>query len=534
MAESKEFESSLEFISLRDSYDEGLLHRFYSGLMKTNFPIEDELEAVDNWVEKLNPKTRTGLHPKAFILDVLLAIIKNTEPDGNPAALGGNITSESFKAENNHPAAIRDSKEDHAKTDRRTISGGIVFEYYKESSCALITYFVVDARYRKQGVVKILVKRAIESLQKTAKENGKDACRVIFAETNASGVEDGVMPSAVRHKIMQKLSFAHVNIQYIQPPLDEGKEECYDLLLIAQLESAAIKKEGKAYVLPVEPVKAFLQEFAHGCHGFEVEKETFIHLPYYKHLIKQFENITTIPVNPDLPWPGPGARPEGHVETKHKGGGEAKDQKHLKRLIIAGPPAGGKGTQCDYLKEKYNLVHLSTGDLLRAEVKAGSELGQKAKTYMDKGQLVPNELLIGVVKETLNKIESGGKGWLLDGFPRTDDQAKALVDGGIHITGFFVLEVPDEVVVERMEGRRFDPVTNTTYHLKFFPPPDDTIKSRLIVRSDDNIDKFKVRLAEYHKHVNAVKDFFKDRLHTVDGHKPKDTVSQSLSSILDK
>jgi len=223
-------------------------------------------------------------------------------------------------------------------------------------------------------------------------------------------------------------------------------------------------------------------------------------------------------LNPDLPWPGPASRP-------------STDSK-LKRLIIAGPPAGGKGTQCEFLREKYDLVHLSTGDLLRAEVKEGTQLGKEAKGFMDRGELVPNHLLIGVVKERLKKIEESGKGWLLDGFPRTDDQAKALIDGGVQVSACLLLEVPDEVLVERMEGRRFDPVTNNTYHLKFFPPPDETVRARLIVRSDDNVEKFKVRLGEYHKHVKAIKDFFHSVLHVVDGNQSKQTVSESLAKIL--
>jgi len=317
---------------------------------------------------------------------------------------------------------------------------------------------------------------------------------------------------------------AHVGCQYIQPPLDEGKEECYDLILIAYLESPAIKKEGKNLTLPAEPVIAFLQEFAQGCHGFEVAPENFINLPYYKHLFKQFETLKTIPVNPDLPWPGPSSPPgKEHKESKHP----------LKRLIIADPPAGGKGTQCDFLKVKYDLVHLSTGDLLREEVKKGSELGKQAKVYMDKGELVPNHLLIGVVKEKLTAIEASGKGWLLDGFPRTEDQAKALTEGGVLVSGFIVLDVPNEVVTERMEGRRHDPVTNITYHLKFFPPPSEVVP-RLIIRSDDNIDKFKTRLAEYHKNVTDVKDFFKGVLHVVNGNQGKDVVSSAITVVLDK
>jgi len=521
MAESKQFEDSLDYVSIRDHYDEELLLRFYNGLMKTNFPIGDELEAVENWVDNLNPENQKKHNPKAFVLDVILAMIKGTEPETNPASIGSHIKLEEYASEKNHPGAINqeDKKVDH-KRDGRTISGGIVFEYYKESACGLVTYFVVDARYRKQGVVKILLKRALNQLTEIAKKHGKEGCHVILAETNATGVEDGVMPSTVRHKIMQRLGMAHIGVEYIQPPLDEGKDECYDLLLIAYLESPAIKKEGKNYTVPAEHVKAWLKEFAAGCYGFDTNPEDYVHKDYYKRLFKQFDSLTNITVNPELPWPGP-------IKHDHK---EQKDG--LKRLIIAGPPAGGKGTQCDFLKSKYDLVHLSTGDLLRDEVKKGSELGHKAKVFMDKGELVPNHLLIDVVKEKLKGIEEKGKGWLLDGFPRTEDQAIALTEGGVKVNGFVILEVPDEVVTERMEGRRWDPVTNQSYHIKFLPPPTD-IANRLIIRSDDNIDKFKVRLGEYHKNVNAVKGFFKPVLHVINGNQSKDAVSAAIVSALE-
>jgi len=517
-----QFEDSLDYVSLRDHYDEELLLRFYNGLMKTNFPIEDELEAVENWVDLLNPENQKKRNPKAFVLDVILALIKNTEPESNPASNESHIKPEDYASEKNHPGAITqsDDKKSH-KTDGRTISGGIVFEYYKASACGLVTYFVVDARYRKQGVVKILLKRALNQFTEIAKKHGKEGCNVIFAETNATGVEDGVMPSTVRHKIMQRLGMGHVGVEYIQPPLDEGKDECYDLLLIAYLESPAIKKEGKHFTVPTEHVKAWLKEFAEGCAGFDTDPEEYIHKDYYKRLFKQFDTLTsTLPVNPELPWPGP---------TKHD---EKEKKDGLKRLIIAGPPAGGKGTQCDFLKAKYDLVHLSTGDLLRDEVKKGSDLGKQAKVYMDKGELVPNALLIDVVKDKLKGIEADGKGWLLDGFPRTEDQAIALTQGGVHVTGFVILEVPDEVVIERMEGRRFDPVTNQSYHTKFFPPPPE-IADRLVIRSDDNIDKFKVRLGEYHKNVNAVKGFFKNVMYVINGNQSKDTVSAAIVSALE-
>jgi len=151
---------------------------------------------------------------------------------------------------------------------------------------------------------------------------------------------------------------------------------------------------------------------------------------------------------------------------------------------------------------------------------------------MDKGELVPNHLLIGVVQARLKEIEDSGKGWLLDGFPRTEDQAVALTERGVRVNGFILLDVPDEVVVDRMEGRRWDPQTNASYHLKYLPPPPEIV-DRLIIRSDDNVDKFKVRLGEYHKNVNAVKGFFKNVLKAINGNQAPAKVSADIVTALE-
>ena len=149
--------------------------------------------------------------------------------------------------------------------------------------------------------------------------------------------------------------------------------------------------------------------------------------------------------------------------------GNAK--KEAPKIIIAGAPGSGKGTQCEYIVKKYGVVHISTGDILREQVRNGTALGKEAKEYMCKGALVPDSVVIGMMKAKLSEPEVKAKGWLLDGFPRTAAQAKAMADIGIKADAFVQLEVPDSVLVERICLRRTDPVTGKIYHLKFNPPP---------------------------------------------------------------
>uniref|UniRef100_A0A3Q7GWK3 adenylate kinase n=1 Tax=Solanum lycopersicum TaxID=4081 RepID=A0A3Q7GWK3_SOLLC len=177
--------------------------------------------------------------------------------------------------------------------------------------------------------------------------------------------------------------------------------------------------------------------------------------------------------------------------------GSAKKQEPL-RVMISGAPASGKGTQCELITKKYDLVHIAAGDLLRAEIAAGTENGRRAKEYMDKGQLVPNEIVVTVglpgklvpafmVKERLMCPDSQEKGWLLDGYPRSLSQAVALKEFQPNL--FILLEVPEEILVERVVGRRLDPVTGRIYHLKYSPPETDEIAARLTQRFDDTEEK---------------------------------------------
>lgn len=207
------------------------------------------------------------------------------------------------------------------------------------------------------------------------------------------------------------------------------------------------------------------------------------------------------------------------------------------RLVIAGPPAGGKGTQCELLIEAFNVLHLSTGDLLRAAVACGSSLGSQAQQFMDSGQLVPDELIVDVVLERLSQPDCETRGWLLDGFPRTALQAQALLAAGFCPDAVIVLDVPDTEVVRRIAGRRVDPETGKTYHLEFNPPPEDKdILARLVQRSDDTEATIRERLSTFHKHLGSVLSAFQAvpgsdagaQIITVNGLQSKHVVAQHI------
>ena len=204
------------------------------------------------------------------------------------------------------------------------------------------------------------------------------------------------------------------------------------------------------------------------------------------------------------------------------------------KVIIAGAPASGKGTQCEKIVDKYGLIHLSTGDMLRAAVKEGSSLGVKAKEYMDNGQLVPDELIVDLICDRLKQDDCKENGWLLDGFPRTKSQANSLSNAGMVPDCFLLLDVPEEVLVERVTGRRTDPETGKIYHLKFNPPPqDETIINRLVQRSDDTAEKIVTRYQEFQSHIDSVQDSYKDVTYVIDGTLSSSDVSKKVSESID-
>merc|ERR1719401_2479329 len=184
------------------------------------------------------------------------------------------------------------------------------------------------------------------------------------------------------------------------------------------------------------------------------------------------------------------------------------------------------------LARKYGYVHISTGDILRENVKNETDLGLQAKDFMDRGALVPSELIVDLVKDRLTKDDVKEKGCLLDGFPRAPDQAQAMVDAGLKVERFLLIKVPDDTLVERGCGRRLDPETGEIYHLKFKPPPEEVV-DRLVHRSDDQEDKIRARLGAYHSQIDGILPFFDKVVVEVDGTGKPDDVFSLVAAGLD-
>ncbi|XP_014492296.1 adenylate kinase, chloroplastic [Vigna radiata var. radiata] len=201
-------------------------------------------------------------------------------------------------------------------------------------------------------------------------------------------------------------------------------------------------------------------------------------------------------------------------------------------VMISGAPASGKGTQCHLIADKYGLVHIAAGDLLRAEIATGSENGKRAKQYMEQGQLVPDEIVVMMVKDRLLKPDSKERGWLLDGYPRSLSQATALKGFGFEPHTFLLLEVSEDVLVERVVGRRLDPVTGKIYHLKYSPPETEEIAARLTQRFDDTEEKVKLRLNTHHQNVESVLALYKDITVKINGNVSKEEVFAQIDSVL--
>ena len=183
------------------------------------------------------------------------------------------------------------------------------------------------------------------------------------------------------------------------------------------------------------------------------------------------------------------------------------------RLILLGGPGAGKGTQANFIKDKYQIPQISTGDMLRAAIKDGTELGKKAKGYMDSGGLVPDEVIIGLVKERIKKADCQ-KGFLFDGFPRTIPQADAMKDAGVAIDAVVDINVPDTEIIKRMSGRRVHLASGRTYHITFNPPKeegkDDVTGEALIQRDDDQEETVRNRLDVYHAQTEPLIDYYKN------------------------
>ncbi|MCX7896738.1 MAG: adenylate kinase [Rhodocyclaceae bacterium] len=181
------------------------------------------------------------------------------------------------------------------------------------------------------------------------------------------------------------------------------------------------------------------------------------------------------------------------------------------RLILLGPPGAGKGTQANFIKEKYGIPQISTGDMLRAAVKAGTPLGLEAKKIMDAGGLVRDDIIIGLVKDRLKEPDCQ-KGYLFDGFPRTIPQAEAMKEAGVPIDYVIEIDVPDEEIIKRMSGRRVHLPSGRTYHVLFNPPKvegkDDVTGEPLIQRDDDKEETVRKRLEVYHQQTEALVGYY--------------------------
>jgi adenylate kinase len=215
------------------------------------------------------------------------------------------------------------------------------------------------------------------------------------------------------------------------------------------------------------------------------------------------------------------------------------------RLILLGPPGAGKGTQATFIKDAFGIPQISTGDMLRAAVSAGTPLGREAKQVMDSGRLVSDDIIIGLVNERLRAPDCS-KGYLFDGFPRTLPQAQAMRDAGVVIDYVLEIDVPDEAIIERMSGRRTHTPSGRTYHVKFNPPKvagvDDASGEPLIQRDDDREDTVRKRLEVYKAQTRPLVDYYAKwaaegdsrapRYRKVDGLQPVEAVRAAALAAL--
>ena len=210
-------------------------------------------------------------------------------------------------------------------------------------------------------------------------------------------------------------------------------------------------------------------------------------------------------------------------------------------IVMLGAPGAGKGTQADKIAEKYNIPHISTGDIFRSNIKAGTELGKKAKSFIDQGLLVPDEVTIGMLLDRIHEADCEN-GYILDGFPRTIPQAEsltaALKENGEAIDFALDVEVPDANIVNRMAGRRACLKCGATYHTEFAAPKKEGIcdkcGSELVLRDDDKPETVQKRLEVYHEQTHPLIDYYKKKgvLHAIDGTLSMETVFKNIVDIL--
>jgi len=206
------------------------------------------------------------------------------------------------------------------------------------------------------------------------------------------------------------------------------------------------------------------------------------------------------------------------------------------RMILVGPPGAGKGTQAARLVDNFRIPHISSGDMFRAEVKSGSELGKQLDSHMKGGGLVPDEVTIPIVLKRITQADTA-QGFMLDGFPRTRPQAEALdaamTKAGVKLDAVVLIEVPDALLEERAVNRRSDPETGAIYHLKYNPPPAD-IAGRLVHRADDTKEAVDKRISKYHSETAPIIPFYSEKgiLKRVDGVGDPNEVTDRIKTAL--
>ncbi len=204
------------------------------------------------------------------------------------------------------------------------------------------------------------------------------------------------------------------------------------------------------------------------------------------------------------------------------------------RLVLLGPPGAGKGTQAAFIKERYKIPQISTGDMLRAAISAGTPLGIEAKKVMDTGSLVSDDIIVELVKERLRNPDTA-RGYLFDGFPRTIAQAEATRDAGVKLDYVLEIDVPEADIIERMSGRRVHPPSGRVYHVKFNPPKvdgkDDATGEPLVQRDDDREETVRRRLGVYRDQTSALVGYYSALAASGDGEAPKYRRISGIGSV---
>ncbi len=213
------------------------------------------------------------------------------------------------------------------------------------------------------------------------------------------------------------------------------------------------------------------------------------------------------------------------------------------KIMLLGAPGSGKGTQAQFICEKYQIPQISTGDMLRAAVKAGTPLGKQAKAIMDAGELVPDDIILNLIQERILQPDCE-KGFLLDGFPRTIAQAEGLEKMGVTLDYVIEIDVPDEAIIQRLSGRRVHPGSGRVYHLLYNPPKedckDDLTGEPLIQRDDDREETVRKRLAVYHQQTAPLIEYYRQKaekgivkFHSISGLGSVEEIRERIFSILD-